>query len=240
MAKLAKEVRDLQRKVEGGRDRLTAASLLSASPFSMRIQEYHAPRDFKCPTMPTYDGMEDPSDHLVRFQAKMMVIGAEDPMYCRAFLSTLGGAAQRWFLSLAPRSIDRFETLAEKFLTYFVRSMKTKKHFMDLTTIQQGETETLKEFLKRWQKEVQTVEDLNDRTTLTLFVEALRSGDLFTSLRRETPETYAQAIQRANKYAETEEALRQKRRREAKRHRDEAKTRPTDRSSKWEDRPNID
>ncbi|XP_019178983.1 PREDICTED: protein FAR1-RELATED SEQUENCE 5-like [Ipomoea nil] len=41
-------------------------------------------------------------------------------------------------------------------------SMKAKKHFMALTAIQQGETETLKEFLKRWQKEVQAVEDLDD------------------------------------------------------------------------------
>ncbi|XP_019196055.1 PREDICTED: uncharacterized protein LOC109189888 [Ipomoea nil] len=156
--------------------------------------------------MPTYDRTGDPSDHLVGFQAKMMVIGEEDPMYCRAFFSTLGGAAQRWLLSLLPGSIDRFGTLAEQFLTYFAGSMKAK-HFMTLTTIQQGEAETLKEFLKRWQKEVQAVEDLDDRTTLTLFKEALRSGDLFTSLRRETPDTYAQAIQRANKYAETEEAL---------------------------------
>ncbi|XP_019154324.1 PREDICTED: uncharacterized protein LOC109150802 [Ipomoea nil] len=238
-AELAREVRDLQRKVEGRGDRPTARSLLSASPFSMKIQEYRAPRDFKCLTMPTYDGTGDPSDHLVGFQEKMMVIGAEDPMYCRAFFSTLDGAAQRWFLSLTPGSIDRFETLPEQFLTYFAGCMKTKKHFMTLTAIQQGETETLKEFLKRWQKEVQVVEDLDDRTALTLFMEALRSGDLFTSLRRETPDTYAQAVQRANRYAETEEALQQKIRREAKRPRDKTRTRPSDRPTKREERSNV-
>lgn len=32
-----------------------------------------------------YNGTEDPSYHLVSFQEKMMVIGAEDPMYCCTF-----------------------------------------------------------------------------------------------------------------------------------------------------------
>lgn len=52
-------------------------------------------------------------------------------------------------------------------------------------------------------------------------MEALGSGDLLTSLRRETPETYAQAIQQAHKHAETEEPFRQKWKREAKRLREE-------------------
>ncbi|XP_019160672.1 PREDICTED: uncharacterized protein LOC109157228 [Ipomoea nil] len=43
----------------------------------------------------------------------------------------------------------------------------------------------------------------------------------------------------ANKYAETEEALRQKTRREAKRPRDETRTRPLDRPSKREERSNV-
>ncbi|XP_031127676.1 uncharacterized protein LOC116029774 [Ipomoea triloba] len=188
--------------------------------------------------MPTYDGTEDPSDHLIDFQAKMMILGAEDPMYCRVFFSTLKGAAQRWFLSLPPRTIDCFETLGEQFLTYFAGSIKTKRHFTALTAVQQGETETLKEFLGRWKKEIQTVEGLDDRIAITLFMEALKAGDLFASLRTDTPETYAQAIQRANRYAETEEALRQKQRRREKRPLEETRTRPVDRSSKRRDRIN--
>ncbi|XP_031106379.1 uncharacterized protein LOC116011022 [Ipomoea triloba] len=186
--------------MEGGRDQPMARSLLSANPFTLEIQEYCAPKNFQCPVMPTYDGTEDPNDHLIDFQAKMMILGAEDPMYCRVFFSTLKGAAQRWFLSLPPRTIDCFETLGEQFLTYFAGSIKTKRHFTALTAVQQGETETLKEFLGRWKKEIQTVKGLDDRTTITLFMEALKAGDLFASLRTDTPETYAQAIQRANRY----------------------------------------
>ncbi|XP_031090841.1 uncharacterized protein LOC115995830 [Ipomoea triloba] len=215
-----------------------ARSLLSANPFTLEIQEYCAPKNFQCPVMPIYDGTEDPSDHLIDFQAKMMILGAEDPMYCRVFFSTLKGAAQRWFLSLPPRSIDCFETLGEQFLTYFAGNIKTKRHFTALTAVQQGETETLKEFLGRWKKEIQTVEGLDDRTAITLFMETLKAGDLFASLRTDIPETYAQAIQRANRYAETEEALRQKQRQREKRPLEETRTRPVDRLSKRRDRIN--
>ncbi|XP_031095148.1 uncharacterized protein LOC115999438 [Ipomoea triloba] len=236
IANLAKELRDLRKRMEGGRDQPTARSLLSTNPFTLEIQEYYAPKNFQCPTMTTYDGTEDPNDHLIDFQAKMMILGAEDPMYCRVFFSTLRGAAQRWFLSLSPRTIDCFGTLGEQFLTYFAGSIRAKRHFTALTAVQQGETETLNEFLGRWKKQIQTVECLDDWTAITLFMEALKAGDLFASLRTDTPETYAQAIQRANRYAETKEALRQKQRRREKRPIEETRTRPVDRSPKQRDR----
>ncbi|XP_031131709.1 uncharacterized protein LOC116033094 [Ipomoea triloba] len=139
-------------------------------------------------------------------------------------------------LSLPSRSINYFETLGEQFLTHFTRGIRAKRQFANLTAIRQREAETLKEFLTRWQRNIQKVEDLDDRTALTLFT-SLRSGDLFTSLRSDTPDTYAQAIQQANKYAEMEEAIRQKQERGAKRSCDEVRTSPMDRLPKRESRP---
>lgn len=51
--------------------------------------------------MPTYDETDDPIDHMVDFQAKMMVTWVEDPMYFRAFFSTLEGCSATLVLVIA-------------------------------------------------------------------------------------------------------------------------------------------
>lgn len=58
------------------------------------------------------------------------------------------------------------------------------------------------------------VEGLDDKSALALFMDALQAGLLYQSLRNNTPTTYALAIKRANRYADTKEAMDQKRRQE--------------------------
>lgn len=52
-------------------------------------------------------------------------------------------------------------------------SLKLKKHFTHLLRVKQKEGETLKAYIARWQKEVQVVEGLDDKSTLTMFIESL-------------------------------------------------------------------
>ncbi|XP_031104440.1 uncharacterized protein LOC116007921 [Ipomoea triloba] len=246
IAELEEEMRNLQRHLKG-KDGPTTRFQLSIEPFSAKVQNYKVPKDFKFPSMPTYDGSSDPSDHLIGFQAKMLIAGAKDPMYCRVFVSTLEGIARDWFISLPRGSVSTFEDLANQFLTRFAGSMRARKHFTDLTEVNQGEYESLKDYIKRWQKEIQAVDGIDDKSALMmfmrslrsgklfedLFMRSLRSGKLFEDLRNNTPDTYAQAIQRANRYAETEQALKLKKKQEggssSKRPREEIEQRPRDR-----------
>nr|GME05145.1 uncharacterized protein LOC109158413 [Ipomoea batatas] len=225
-------MRNLQRHLKG-KDGPTTRFQLSIEPFSAKVQNYKVLKDFKFPSMPTYDGSSDPSDHLMGFQAKMLIVGAKDPMYCRVFVSTLEGIARDWFISLPRGSVSTFEDLANQFLTRFASSMRARKHFTDLTEVNQGEYESLKDYIKRWQKEIQAVDGIDDKSALMMFMRSLRSGKLFEDLRNNTPDTYAQAIQRANRYAETEQALKLKKKQEggssSKRPREEIEQRPRDR-----------
>lgn len=47
-----------------------------------------------------------------------------------------------------------------------------------------------------------------------MFIEALGVGNLYVSLKTDMPTSYAMAIRQANRYANTEEAVRQKRKQE--------------------------
>ncbi|XP_019195639.1 PREDICTED: uncharacterized protein LOC109189301 [Ipomoea nil] len=210
MVGLFAAVQELQQMVEG-RDRLVADSHLTASPFLAQVQTYNAPAGFKLSDHPTFYGSGDPRDHVISFQAKMQVIGADAPMICRVFFPTLTGLAQRWFLRLSPGSINTFEELATQFLTHFAGSMKPKRSVSDLARVHQDEGESLRKYIARRQKEAQTVDGLDNQTALTFFTESLRVDGYYSRLQEEKPKTYTEAIQWANQLADTEEAVRQKR-----------------------------
>ncbi|XP_031116588.1 uncharacterized protein LOC116020244 [Ipomoea triloba] len=144
----------------------------------------------------------------------MQVLGVEEPLMCKAFLPTLKGLAQKWFLALLSRSIRCFNDLADRFLTHYAVNIKPQRN-LHLSRVHQDEGEALKTYLARWQKEVQTIEGLDEQVVITFFMESLRAGKLFIDLHNDRPKTYVEAIQRASRQVDTEEAVRQKRQREA-------------------------
>nr|GMD48444.1 uncharacterized protein LOC109150821 [Ipomoea batatas] len=125
---------------------------------------------------------------------------------CKAFLPTLKGLAQKWFLALPSRSIRCFNDLADRFLTHYAVNIKPQRNLTHLSGISQDEGEALKTYLTRWQKEVQTIEGLDEQVAITFFMESLRAGKLFIDLHNDRPKTYVEAMQRASRQADTEEA----------------------------------
>nr|GMD82179.1 uncharacterized protein LOC109167352 [Ipomoea batatas] len=124
---LAQELQDLKDKVEG-KIRPSARALLTSSPFTPEIMAYKVSIEIKLPEHPTYDGTGDSCEHLVNYQAKMQILGAEEPLMCTAFLSTLKGLAQKWFLALLDQSIKCFNDLADQFLTHYTVNIKPQRN----------------------------------------------------------------------------------------------------------------
>ncbi|XP_019150581.1 PREDICTED: uncharacterized protein LOC109147378 [Ipomoea nil] len=225
VAHLAREVRNLREQMEG-RTKSPGRTLLTALPFSTEIMSYKVPGDFKFPKQATFDGFGDPREHLLSYQAKMHVLGVRDPVMCRAFLPTLKGPTQRWLVALPPGSIHNFEELADRFTSHYAANIKPQKDLTHLGDIHQEEGESLKTYLARWQKEIQSIEEVEDQTALTFFIESLRSGQLYRDLRDNRPATYAEAIHMANKRATTEQAMKHKRQREIRGSANGKRTRP--------------
>jgi len=77
---------------------------------------------FKLPSLDSFDGYEDPRDHVRNCWAKMELHAASEAHMCLVFPTTLKSVMRIWFNRLQPGSIRSFEQLAMAFLQIFATS----------------------------------------------------------------------------------------------------------------------
>ncbi|VFR00465.1 unnamed protein product [Cuscuta campestris] len=136
------------------------------------------------------------------FSARMA--GCTDAEECLLFFSSLRGRPVEWFNGLPHGRIGSFEKLAEVFRKKYQDNCIKRKKFTYLNTVGQREKETLTQFLTRWRDEVDKVEEMDDKTAMSLLMNAFRSGDLYTEFCRRPPSSYQEAYNTAWEYADAE------------------------------------
>ena len=64
------------------------------SPFTASVNCFPLPHKFRMPHIDSYDGVKDPIDHLETLKTLMHLQGVTEEIMCRAFPTTLKGAAR--------------------------------------------------------------------------------------------------------------------------------------------------
>ena len=82
--------------------------------FSQTIMDTVLPTTSLSPKV-TFTGVEDPEAHLTTFHTQMMLTGGSDVVYCKLLMSTLAGAALKWFVNLPDEHITTFDQFATLF-----------------------------------------------------------------------------------------------------------------------------
>nr|XP_023892528.1 uncharacterized protein LOC112004509 [Quercus suber] len=114
--------------------------------------------------------------------------GLKDPLdHLNTFKTTLG-AAREWFTKLPILSIDNFEQLSSSFVHHFVGGKCPKRTADHLLTIKKGEKETLRSYVTR-------------------FTAGNKSRDFVVSVAKNPTKTMAEALLKAQKYMNAEDAL---------------------------------
>ena len=106
---------------------------LRRSLFTETILEVPLPGTWNNPTLDKYDGTMNPNEHVTAYLTQVGLHTAEDALWCRIFLTSLKGAALRWFTRLPTQSIDCFGTLATKFGAQFTTSQP--HHLTSITLV---------------------------------------------------------------------------------------------------------
>ncbi|XP_043701682.1 uncharacterized protein LOC122652073 [Telopea speciosissima] len=150
--------------------------------FADEIRSKPLPKGFKMSTIKQYAGTTDPEDHLETFKSLMFFQDASNAIMCRAFPSTLKGAARQWFSHLQPHSLSNFMDLRWAFLAHFMSSRVHKKTAANLLAIKQRPNESIRNFLIRFNKEALEVRNLDQMGRFQSLCSGIRDVELKKSL----------------------------------------------------------
>ena len=133
---------------------------------------------------------------------------------CRAFPTTLKGAARIWFNQLMPNSISTFKELSAQFTVHIIGGHRYKKSTACLMSIKEREDETLRSYISRFNKEALSINKASNKILVTAFTNGLRKGKFLFSLYKNDPKTMSDVLYRATKYMNAKDALLTRKKRE--------------------------
>ena len=97
------------------------------SQFTTKVLNCPLPPKFRLLQLESYDGSKDPLDHIESFKTLMLLQMTPDEVMCRAFPTTLKGAARVWFSKIPLETIANFEQLSKGFVRHFIGGQRHKK-----------------------------------------------------------------------------------------------------------------
>ncbi|XP_057248901.1 uncharacterized protein LOC125494762 [Beta vulgaris subsp. vulgaris] len=166
----------------------TAGRSHGPSAIQPRIMESPPFPKVKLPTIEPFDGTTDPDDHLSAYKHQMYVQGVDDATWCKNFLATLKGVAQKWFNNLSPNSVNNFTELSILFTSHFVANRQEQK----------------------------TNPDLNAGVAFDAFIRGLRPGSFKFDLVKKKITTLTEALKEAEAFIHATEVCAEAKQPEAK------------------------
>ena len=179
------------------------------SPFTAEVLHFPLPAKFRMPQIESFDGAKDPVDHLNTYKYQMELHGYQDPVRCRAFAITLKGPNLAWFNKLPPSSVSSFRDLSIAFVSHFIGARTYRKPGYHLLTIKQSPQESLRSYVQRFNAKSLKVDVPDEKFAITAFIVGLgvHSKDLMFSISKNPHASMAEALAKAKKYINSEEAL---------------------------------
>ncbi|XP_021754589.1 uncharacterized protein LOC110719915 [Chenopodium quinoa] len=178
----------------------------TSSPFQSLILEEHVPT-VKIPTHITYDGTSDPMDHIASYEGPMYLNPKFEATWCKYFPTTLKGVAQAWISKgVKEGSITGWKDLSNKFKSKFSTANCREKTTAELMRLQQGEDESLLDYMTRFSSESSRITSL-DQGPLAVFAlhKALQAGKFLDFVVMHPPQTLEEALDASDKYIQAEE-----------------------------------
>ena len=179
-----------------------------SSPLWQHILDYEPPHEFVIPTFTMFDGSVDPSDHMHHYNQAMTLNVENDYLLCKVFPASLRGPTLSYFHKLPCSSINLFNELWGAFISQYLCSMRQKRNISSLQTILKQEEESIRDFTRRFEQAVQSVESYNMDAVLQNFKRSFGPSTLFFhSLSLESLVTMEELYRQADKYSMLEDNI---------------------------------
>ena len=169
--------------------------------------------------LPTFDGVSDPSVHVMSFNIAMRRANLSDEEkdagFCQLFVETLEGIALNWFTGLQENSVSSFHDLSTAFLKNYIMFTRQESTATDLWNLNHANGQSLRDFMEKFKYVVSKV-DVPDHIAVeslmnTFHIKSPFWADLYRHPTRSVPD----AIARSNNFICMEEDTRAKAAKEA-------------------------
>ncbi|XP_014524405.1 uncharacterized protein LOC106780622 [Vigna radiata var. radiata] len=157
------------------------------------------------PVLEKYDGSIDPDDHLRIFTNAMTLYTDSDSFICRAFSLSLKDEALEWYNTLPPNTVDCFATAETLFRRQYASNQKQEITPVKLVNTKQGKDETLKAFMKRYNKTARRVKEVNHSFIINNLPSCLKPGYFAKKLYARPPKTMEELHKRVAEFIRMED-----------------------------------
>ena len=182
--------------------------------FTRRVRKTRVPSGFKLPdNYKKFDGLQDPEDWLVDYLETVKLTGGTKATAMQSIQVHLSGAARSWIKKLPPGSIDSWETFEDMFVKNFLSTCKKPASIEQLRACRQKYDESMRTYIQRWNIIKNSAENISDERAIDAFVAGIRRKDLVEDLGRTNPKTISALMEIANRWADGEDAVHNKRHR---------------------------
>ncbi|GJX83275.1 reverse transcriptase domain-containing protein [Tanacetum coccineum] len=182
--------RSKKKKSSGEEDDLSQPWVCEeVDPFTPRICYFDFPKTRMPSHIKTYDGNEDPEDHLKIFQTTAKTERWAMPTWCHMFNSTLTGNARVWFDDLPAEYIDSYDDLKKAFLENYLQQKKCIKDPIEIHNNKQQDGESTEDFMKRYKLESRDVKGAPECMRISGFVHGITNPELIKRLHDKIPKT---------------------------------------------------
>ena len=138
--------------------------------------------------------------------------------------------ALNWFEALPAGSINSWKDLCSAFVQYYQASCPGPKTRRDLGSVIQQPEESLRDYIKRYFANRNTITEADDRDVIYHFNDGLHNIELWRKMFESNPNTVGDMMTVVNKHADMEDAERAHRRHKTK---NDSSERPF----QWDNRP---
>jgi hypothetical protein len=182
--------------------------------FTRRVRKTRVPSGFKLPdNYKKFDGLQDPEDWLVDYLETVKLTGGTKATAMQSIQVHLSGAARSWIKKLPPGSIDSWETFEDMFVKNFLSTCKKPASIEQLRACRQKYDESMRTYIQRWNIIKNLAENISNERAIDAFVAGIRRKDLVEDLGRTNPKTIAALMEIANRWADGEDVVHNKRHR---------------------------
>ncbi|KAF6139336.1 hypothetical protein GIB67_021546, partial [Kingdonia uniflora] len=167
----------------------------------------NVPPGFHTPKIIKYKGT-DPCRHVQQFRDSLGLYSNLNHILFRLFTTSLQDEPLRWFHSLPEGSIHTFEQLQKIFIKAYAHNKDKEENLYSLISLKQTHGEKLEEFSKKFIKLARKVDNLDQKTAVSVFTNCLQfncKAKEYLFLKK--PKTLEDMIEKVNNYIDLERMM---------------------------------